>query len=35
VQRADLDGWLYGLAAGAWILGAAIVLARRYRTIGT
>jgi ABC-2 type transport system permease protein len=35
VQSADLDGWLYLVAAGAWILGAVIVLARRYRSIGT
>jgi ABC-2 type transport system permease protein len=34
VRRADLDGWLYVVAAGAWIAGAAVVLARRYRTVG-
>jgi ABC-2 type transport system permease protein len=35
VEDAGLDGWVYLGAAAAWIAGSAIVLARRYRSIGT
>ena len=33
VARAGLPGWSYLLAAGAWILGSLLVLARRYQRI--
>jgi ABC-2 type transport system permease protein len=33
VQMAGLEGWAYLLAAGAWILGSLLVLARRYMRI--
>jgi ABC-2 type transport system permease protein len=35
VERARLDGWIYLAGALAWIAGSAIVLVRRYRSIGT
>jgi len=35
VQSAGLDGWAYLVAAALWIVGACLVLARRYRTIET
>jgi ABC-2 type transport system permease protein len=31
VRRAGIDGWIYVLAAAAWILGSLVVLARRYQ----
>ncbi len=33
VRRAGLDGWVYVLAAAAWIVGSLALLARRYRTM--
>ena len=35
VEAAGLEGWVYLGAAVAWIAGSAIVLARRYRSVGT
>ena len=35
VEAAGLEGWVYLGAAVVWIAGSAIVLARRYRSIGT
>jgi len=35
VEQAGLDGWLYLAAAIAWIAVSAVILARRFRTIGT
>ncbi len=33
VRLARIDGWVYIVAAGAWIIGSLAVLSRRYRTI--
>ncbi len=33
VRRARLDGWVYAVAAAAWIVGSLAVLARRYRRL--
>ncbi len=33
VRRAQLDGWVYVVAAAAWIVGSLALLARRYRTM--
>jgi ABC-2 type transport system permease protein len=35
VERSELDGWVYALAAAAWIGGAVAVLVRRFRTVGS
>jgi hypothetical protein len=33
VALAGLSGWVYPLAAGAWIIGSLLVLVRRYQRI--
>jgi ABC-2 type transport system permease protein len=35
VEDADLEGWLYLASAAVWIGASAVILARRYRAIGT
>lgn len=35
VDQADIEGWVYAVAAAAWIAGSLLVLARRYQRIET